>query len=178
MRSAWALLCVCAVLSVIGGAHLAPEKPALPGDKADVGFATPPLKTTQSETLVAIADMEPIDFAKPCNIPFVMPGSPFMKPTSCMGCLATLWSSLSWMNRDMNIANPELAQYELAKSCMYVDQEYAQVCEYMYNVHGRHVVSLVTENHPPVHICLCLNLCDQADYTLFTNAFQSKPAPA
>eukprot|EP00696_Hemimastix_kukwesjijk_P007555 gnl/Hemi2/19546_TR6496_c0_g1_i1.p1 gnl/Hemi2/19546_TR6496_c0_g1~~gnl/Hemi2/19546_TR6496_c0_g1_i1.p1 ORF type:complete len:193 (+),score=89.21 gnl/Hemi2/19546_TR6496_c0_g1_i1:54-581(+) len=175
MRGFVALLLVFVCLNA---ALAARSRTPVAKDKADVGFQNAAMKVTTNDTKDAVKFMKPLNYTKPCNLPFQLAAAPFDRPVRCAGCLATLSALLSFMHMDMNILNPQQAQYEFNKACMYVESDYMQTCQYMYNVHGRHVVSYVLQNKVPISICSCINMCDQQDVTMYTGAFQAGGASA
>eukprot|EP00697_Spironema_sp_BW2_P009280 gnl/Spiro4/24119_TR11965_c0_g1_i1.p2 gnl/Spiro4/24119_TR11965_c0_g1~~gnl/Spiro4/24119_TR11965_c0_g1_i1.p2 ORF type:complete len:260 (-),score=81.85 gnl/Spiro4/24119_TR11965_c0_g1_i1:158-898(-) len=127
--------------------------------------------------MAAQAVVHPEDQSTACSIPFQMYASPFPPKFRCSGCLSSMAALVSLMKADMNFANPQMAQYEFANACLFVESEYVQLCRYLYNVHGRHLVSMLFRNKLPLHICSCLNACDAEDIQIYTAAF-SKPKKA
>eukprot|EP00697_Spironema_sp_BW2_P005760 gnl/Spiro4/18027_TR9624_c0_g1_i1.p1 gnl/Spiro4/18027_TR9624_c0_g1~~gnl/Spiro4/18027_TR9624_c0_g1_i1.p1 ORF type:complete len:194 (-),score=45.54 gnl/Spiro4/18027_TR9624_c0_g1_i1:51-602(-) len=134
------------------------------------------LSSTTIDARSQIDNLSKVNYSAPCNIPLVVSVSPFPQPFRCAGCVATLAALTSFMKADMNFANPELAQYEFSKACLYVEPDYIQVCQYMFNVHGRHIISMLFGNRVPIHICTCINHCVDDDLQVILKAFQPKSA--
>lgn len=92
----------------------------------------------------------------------------------CPGCISSLAALTAFMKSDLNFANPQMAMYEFSSACSYVESDYIQICRYIYNVHGRHVVNMLFKDMVPAHVCTCINFCSQNLINNFLGAFQTK----
>eukprot|EP00696_Hemimastix_kukwesjijk_P017305 gnl/Hemi2/5927_TR2056_c0_g1_i1.p1 gnl/Hemi2/5927_TR2056_c0_g1~~gnl/Hemi2/5927_TR2056_c0_g1_i1.p1 ORF type:complete len:262 (-),score=69.51 gnl/Hemi2/5927_TR2056_c0_g1_i1:3-788(-) len=142
--------------------------------KADMGFMNVIVASNVNAGALSVQDLAKLNFSAACNLPFQLSGSFFPKPMRCSGCLSALSALLAFMKADLNFQNPQMAQYEFSKSCLYVEADYVQICQYMYNVHGRHIVSMLFQNKIPMHICTCINFCDASDNAMYSGAFTGK----
>eukprot|EP00696_Hemimastix_kukwesjijk_P002332 gnl/Hemi2/12864_TR4388_c0_g10_i1.p1 gnl/Hemi2/12864_TR4388_c0_g10~~gnl/Hemi2/12864_TR4388_c0_g10_i1.p1 ORF type:complete len:308 (-),score=109.38 gnl/Hemi2/12864_TR4388_c0_g10_i1:209-1096(-) len=142
--------------------------------KQSVSTVRAMLKDSVNKGRDEIQELNKLNYSKPCRLPFPIEGSPFPRVLRCSGCISSLAALTSFMRADMNFANPQMAQYEFSQACTYVESDYIQVCQYMYNVHGRHVVSMLFMNKVPIHICSCINFCEQDDLLTYRNAFLDK----
>eukprot|EP00697_Spironema_sp_BW2_P000618 gnl/Spiro4/1083_TR562_c0_g1_i1.p1 gnl/Spiro4/1083_TR562_c0_g1~~gnl/Spiro4/1083_TR562_c0_g1_i1.p1 ORF type:complete len:289 (+),score=51.03 gnl/Spiro4/1083_TR562_c0_g1_i1:75-941(+) len=159
--------------------------------KQRVGFAGAVLRTAAASGKAAIGAI-PASSEGECTTSHSMADIPFARPFRCTGCLATL-ASLSAFLRAVGVQpllNSSLtdtlsasshdehshetlvtSNLQFIRSCGYVESDYIRVCEYLYNVHGHHIIDLVLRNRVPLHVCRCVNFCETADVALFKRAF-------
>jgi len=139
--------------------------------KMSAGFRDQMMDTAVAGARDAIARLDKANSSQPCNLPFRIAGQMFPRLLSCGGCVSSLTALVAFMRSDLNVASPQMAQYEFSKACLYVEADYVQLCQYMYNVHSRHIISMLFANRAPIHICSCINFCDASDIGVARGAF-------
>eukprot|EP00697_Spironema_sp_BW2_P002935 gnl/Spiro4/13923_TR7447_c0_g1_i1.p1 gnl/Spiro4/13923_TR7447_c0_g1~~gnl/Spiro4/13923_TR7447_c0_g1_i1.p1 ORF type:complete len:371 (+),score=64.83 gnl/Spiro4/13923_TR7447_c0_g1_i1:32-1114(+) len=125
-----------------------------------------------------VAEMDRVNSSHPCpsTVSTLVQG-PFPLHLSCPACLSSLAALTAFMQADMNFANPEMAMFEFSHACSYVESDFIQVCRYMYNVHGRHIISMLFQDRVPAHICTCINACTASHVDIFRRGFFSLDNP-
>eukprot|EP00697_Spironema_sp_BW2_P000040 gnl/Spiro4/10074_TR5348_c0_g1_i1.p1 gnl/Spiro4/10074_TR5348_c0_g1~~gnl/Spiro4/10074_TR5348_c0_g1_i1.p1 ORF type:complete len:211 (+),score=52.89 gnl/Spiro4/10074_TR5348_c0_g1_i1:42-674(+) len=114
------------------------------------------------------------------NCPYLLQGanrpdlSPFPNYIGCGGCVKSLATFHELQQRQQNYRDATDAQYIFNRACQYVEAELQPVCQQLYNVHGRTIISMMFKNHEPMDTCGCLRYCDSDDFAVLFGAAVSK----
>jgi hypothetical protein len=97
----------------------------------------------------------------------------------CDGCVTSITTLYSFMKpvfaRSGSVA---AATQEFGAACQYVDAEFQELCQTLFNQYPEQAVGMVLNDVIPLDICVCLKQCRHNEREYFTGAFTTFTADA
>jgi hypothetical protein len=96
----------------------------------------------------------------------------------CQGCQTTVTTLVNFMKPLLasNATNPRAyvdAYQAFGQTCQYVDNEFTEVCQYMFENLATDVPSMIMQEMLPIDICACVGACRPDERDVYIRAFQS-----